>query len=128
MTAPVVLSEELRRQIFDHCLAALPNEGCGLLAMDANRVTKVYPTGNEDASPISYTVPPQEHFDALIDAEERGWTLGGVFHSHPRGPAGMSQTDLTRALEPDWVYLVVDLGGAKPVITAWGNRRYLSLE
>lgn len=99
------------REIIDHCLAELPNEGCGLLAVSEGRVVAVYPTSNQDRSPSSYTIPPQEHFDVLTDAESRGWQIGGVFHSHPDGPAEMSSIDLERALEPDWAYVVVGLGG-----------------
>lgn len=118
MTRPVAhLPDHLREQIIAHCVAALPNEGCGLLAMDGDRVVKVYPTGNTDSSPSSYTIPPQEHFDALSDAEARGWRIGGVFHSHPRGPARMSATDIARALEPDWIYVVVGLGGRRPELS-----------
>lgn len=124
----VRLPEGLRRQMLNHCLAALPNEGCGMLAMKGDRVMKVYPMRNDDASPVSYTVPPHEHFDALSDAESNGWTLGGVFHSHPRGPARMSDTDLARVVDPEWVYLVIDLGGTRPVITAWGDGQYVGLE
>lgn len=117
MTRPAVhLPEHCRQQIIDHCLAELPNEGCGLLAVDAGSVVAVYPTTNADASPVSYTVPPEEHYAALIDAESRGWELGGVFHSHPRGPAQLSGVDKARALEPDWVYVVVGLGGSEPVV------------
>lgn len=121
MTGPVVLTDELRRQIIDHCLAALPNEGCGMLAMDGDRIVKVYPTGNEDASPVSYTIPPQEHYDALVDAESHGWRIGGVFHSHPNGPAQMSDTDLAKVGDPDWVYLIVSLAGGRPEVEAWRN-------
>jgi len=98
-----------------------------MLAMDGDRVVKVYPTENDDESPISYTIPPQQHFDALSDAETNGWRLGGVFHSHPHGPARMSDTDLARALEPDWIYLVIDLGGTRPFISAWGDGQYVGL-
>jgi desampylase len=113
------LSDEHRRQIVDHCRTALPNEGCGMLALDSHRVVKVYPTGNENPSPTSYTIPPQEHYDALTDAESNGWRLAGVFHSHPKGPASMSATDLARVTEPDWVYVVVGLNGDEPDLTAW---------
>jgi proteasome lid subunit RPN8/RPN11 len=117
MTRPVVhLPDDLRRRIIEHCLAELPNEGCGLLAVDADNVVRVYPATNADASPTSYTIPPQEHYDALIDAESNGWRIGGVFHSHPGGPAEMSSVDLERALEPDWVYVVVGLGDGEPVV------------
>lgn len=120
MTPPVAsLPDDLRRQIVDHCLSELPNEGCGLLAVNGDRVVKVYPASNEDASPKSYTIPPPEHYDALVDAESHGWELGGVFHSHPTGPAAMSATDLEKALEPGWIYLVVSLDGDYPAITGW---------
>lgn len=120
MTRPVVrLADDLRRRIIEHCLAELPNEGCGLLALDGNDVVAIYPTSNQDRSPVSYTVPPEEHYAALVDAESRGWQLGGVFHSHPNGPAELSPVDLDRALEPEWVYLVVGLAG-DPELRAWG--------
>lgn len=117
--ATVSLPDALRRRMVEHCIAALPNEGCGLLAMDGNTVVMVYPTGNEDASPVRYTIPPQEHFSALLDAENRGWRLGGAFHSHPTGPARMSTTDLDRALDGDWLYVVLGLEGG----VEWGGWR-----
>jgi proteasome lid subunit RPN8/RPN11 len=119
MTRPAVhLPEEARRQIIDHCRDQLPNEACGLLAVDAGRVVKVYPTDNLDSSPDSYTVPPDDHYRALIDAESHGWTLGGVFHSHPNGTAQMSTTDVAGANEPEWLYVVVGFEGG-PDLTAW---------
>ncbi len=118
MTTPAAsLPESLRRRIVDHCLAELPNEGCGLLAVNDGRIVEIYPTTNSDRSPISYTIPPEEHFDALTDAESRGWDIGGVFHSHPNGPAQMSSIDRERALERDWIYVVVGLGGSTPEVT-----------
>lgn len=127
MTPAVHLPEQLRQQILEHCLAALPNEACGMLAMDGDRVVKVYPTGNDDTSPVSYTIPPQEHYEAVVDAESNGWEIRGAFHSHPSGPARMSETDLARALEGGWIYLVIDLAGREPVITAWGDGQYVAL-
>jgi proteasome lid subunit RPN8/RPN11 len=126
MKRPVVhLPEHLRQRIIGHCIGELPNEGCGLLALDGDRIVQVYPTANADASPSSYTIPPQQHFDALTDAESRGWEIGGVFHSHPAGPARLSVVDLERALDPDWVYVVVGLRG-EPEVSAW--RRGTELE
>jgi proteasome lid subunit RPN8/RPN11 len=117
MTRPVVhLRDHLRQEIIDHCLSELPNEGCGLLAMDGDLVMKVYPARNVEPSPTSYTVDPEEHYRALHDAESNGWRLGGVFHSHPNGPAEMSPTDLEKALDPDWVYVVVSLRGEPTIV------------
>ncbi|MCI0425341.1 MAG: M67 family metallopeptidase [Actinobacteria bacterium] len=119
MTTPVVLlPESLRTRILEHCLASLPEEGCGLLAMEGGTVVGVYPTTNQDHSPNRYTIPPAEHYAALVEAESRGWELGGVFHSHPHGPASLSTVDLENAIEPDWIYVVVGLGG-DPEVRGW---------
>lgn len=122
MTRPVVhLPEHLRQEIIDHCRSELPNEGCGLLAMDGERVVKVYPTSNAEASQYDYTVAPEEHIAALTNAEDSGWVLGGTFHSHPKGSAEPSMTDVRSALEPEWVYLVVGLRG-DPELRGWSIR------
>ena len=119
MTRPAAfLPDDLGQEIIDHCLSELPNEGCGLVAVSVGRVVSVYPTSNSDSSPSSFTIPPEEHYAALTDAESNGWEIGGVFHSHPAGPAAMSSTDLARALEPDWTYFVVGLDGDRPTILA----------
>jgi proteasome lid subunit RPN8/RPN11 len=119
MTKPVVhLPEVLAERILTHCLASLPNEGCGLFAMDGDRLVQVYPTSNAADSPVSYTVPPAEHYAALEDAESSGWRLGGVFHSHPFGSAELSMIDLQAAIEPEWIYLVVGMRG-QPEIRGW---------
>ena len=36
----------------------------------------------------AFLVDPVEHFAALQHAEGNGWTIGGVFHSHPNGARG----------------------------------------
>ena len=74
------------------------------------RVGFVWPTAsNRDQSASNYTVDPSEHVRALRHAERNGWSLGGVFHSHPDGDAHPSCTDVAGALEPDWLYAVVGL-------------------
>lgn len=115
------LPDDLRDEIIDHCLAEAPNEGCGLIALADGAVVKVYETANIDASPSSFTVPPEEHYEALQDAESRGWEIGGVFHSHPSGTARPSMVDVMAARDPEWLYLVVGLSG-EPEIKAWRIR------
>lgn len=128
MTRPVVsLPDGIRRRIIDHCISELPNEGCGLLAMDDETIVRVYLTSNQDASPNSYTIPPQEHYEALVDAESRGLMIGGVFHSHPAGPPAMSTTDVGGALEPEWLYVVVGLDGDEPEVTGWRDGTTVAL-
>jgi proteasome lid subunit RPN8/RPN11 len=91
-----------------HAEFCAPQEACGLVAVDAaGRARMVYCLTNLDASPVSYTLDPAEHIRALYHAERNGWSLGGVFHSHPAGRAVPSATDVQQALEPEWIYLVV---------------------
>jgi len=93
--------------IVEHARSEYPNEACGLLAVDGDGcVRHAYALTNADRSPVSYTVDPDQHFAALTDAETRGWALGGSFHSHPRTDPIPSQTDIARALEPDWIYVI----------------------
>ncbi len=77
---------------------------------DLGRLTFAYPLTNADPSPVSYTIDPDEHFQALRHAESRGWKIAGVFHSHPGGPATPSMIDVQSALEPDWLYLIAAAG------------------
>ncbi|MDX1469605.1 MAG: M67 family metallopeptidase [Acidimicrobiia bacterium] len=122
MTRPAVhLPERLRSEIIDHCRSELPNEGCGLIALAGDQIVRVYPTDNKDRSPSGFTIPPEQHYAALTDAESNGWALGGVFHSHPHGTAKPSMVDVQTALDPDWVYLVVGLRGGTDM-RAWSIR------
>jgi proteasome lid subunit RPN8/RPN11 len=93
-----------------HARFADPEEACGLLAADAGgRLRMAYCLTNLDASPTAYTIDPSEHIKALYHADGLGWHLAGVFHSHPAGAAVPSPTDVARALEPDWLYLIIGL-------------------
>lgn len=88
----------------------------------------VYPTPNDSPSPEdSFVVPPPDHYRALTHAESRGWSLAGSYHSHPRGVAAPSDTDIAKALDPGWFYLVVGLGAA-PRITGWRIRAGVATE
>jgi len=101
---------EIRRAMVAHALFCYPEEACGLLAADdEGRLHMAYCLSNVDRSPATYTLEPQEHFGALRHAETRGWHLAGVFHSHTHSPAYPSPTDVARALEPDWLYVLVSL-------------------
>jgi len=101
------LPEQVRLAILAHADHCAPDECCGLLAVDdEGRIRFAYPLSNVDPSPVSYTIDPDEHFQAIRHAESMGWEIAGTFHSHPAGPAVPSMIDVQSALEPDWLYLV----------------------
>lgn len=104
------IPHEAREAMIAHARFCFPEEACGLFAMDdADLVTMVYALTNTEHSPVAYTVDPTEHFRAMRHAERNGWRLGGVFHSHTHTAAYPSNTDVARALEPEWVYTLVSL-------------------
>ncbi len=117
------------RTIVAHCYDGLPDEACGLLAglveTDAEPtgvVSTVYPCTNADASARTYTVDSRELLRAMRDAESRHEDLIGVWHSHTHSDAYPSDTDVRQALEPSWVYVLVSLKHAEPVLRAYRIR------
>jgi len=106
-----------------HCWDGLPLEACGLLAglapgqdVDA---TACYPTANAAASARVYTVDPKGFLRADRDAEDRGLTIVGVFHSHTHTAAYPSPTDVAQAPDPGWHYVVVSLADGPPVVRSY---------
>ena len=119
----VRLAADVLAAIVTHALATAPEEGCGLLAMDASgAVRHAYCLANVEHSPVRFTVDPDGHYAALRQAEAAGWRIGGDFHSHPRSPALPSRTDVVGALDPEWLHVIVGLGGGQPEVRAWWIR------
>ena len=94
-----------------HCLDRLPEEACGLLAgpPGEDRAQVCYPVPNVDESARTYTLDPLGHLRADRDAEERGLEIIGVFHSHTHTDAYPSATDVEKAPDPGWHYVLVSL-------------------
>jgi len=93
-----------------HAFFSFPEEACGLLAADGEgSLCMAYCLTNSEHSPVAYTLDPTEHYRALHHAESNGWHLAGVFHSHTRTAGYPSPTDVARALEPEWLYVLVSL-------------------
>jgi len=129
-TDPVlVLSGAQYRTIVAHCYDGLPDEACGLLAgpvgadgEPTGAVTAVYPCTNADASARTYTVDSRDLIRAMRDAESRQEDLVAVFHSHTHSDAYPSDTDVRQAMEPHWLYVLVSLRHAEPVLRTYRIR------
>ena len=104
-----------------HCLAAYPEEGCGLLGGDphSGQVGTVFPTANAAASARVYTVDPRDHLRADRAAEDAGQSIIGVFHSHTHTDAYPSDTDTRQAPDPTWHYVLVSLRDTHPVVRSY---------
>jgi proteasome lid subunit RPN8/RPN11 len=93
-------------EIFAHVDAHKPNEACGLLGGQGGRVEKVYLMANATPSPVRYSMEPEKLIQTILEIEERGWELLGIFHSHPAGPPTPSATDIAEAYYPDSAYVI----------------------
>ena len=83
-----------------------PEEACGLIAGQGNKVESVYAVTNSLHSPYRFRMDAQEQVNAFLEIERRGWELQAIFHSHPAGPATPSPTDLNEFAYPGVVYLI----------------------
>ena len=119
----LTISDTVRSRMIEHCLDGRPEEACGLLAGtvdgDSAEATVCYPGRNLAASAYVYELDPKDHLHADRDAEEQGLEIVGVFHSHTHTEAYPSPTDVARAPDPYWHYVLVSLRDAEPVIRSF---------
>ncbi len=99
-----------------HAVSGLPNEACGLLALHGNVVRRVYCLENVAASPDRFTIDPDGHHDAVIDADENGWEIAASFHSHPDGREQPSETDIEMSPGAEWLHVILGMGSSLPSI------------
>jgi proteasome lid subunit RPN8/RPN11 len=106
----VRISRDLLDEIVAHAREEVPNECCGMVAGANGRATHIYRARNAEASPLRYTIHPQDQFRITMEIEERGEEIAAIYHSHTHSPAEPSQTDINLAANwPDPVYLICSL-------------------
>lgn len=117
----VVLPAALQQRIFRHLEAAHPNEGGGFLlgSQDAEtvRIVDIIPIENvfeKEEQYHRYAMTPLDWARLEDQADERGLTLVGYFHSHPDSPAIPSIYDRDHAL-PNFTYIITQVNEAKAV-------------
>ena len=69
--------------------ARKPEEACGLLVGreegDRIKVEEVVPMSNLSKSSERFSIDPEEMYVVLQEAEDKGMTVVGSYHSHPSG-------------------------------------------
>lgn len=121
----LVLSATVADELLGHARSEQPNEACGLLAGDlaSGLASRYLPARNAEASPLRYTVHPDDLVRIVFGIEDAGEDLVGIFHSHTHTPAVPSPTDLRAAQYPDAFYLLATLSDpdARPAaaLRAW---------
>jgi [CysO sulfur-carrier protein]-S-L-cysteine hydrolase len=114
--AQVVLPRAIADAVTAHARAELPNEACGLVigsapAAAGGLAVRYEACRNVAASPVRYTIHPDDVARHLIAADDADEVLWGIVHSHVRTAAVPSATDVGLAFYPDALYLLVSLAG-----------------
>jgi proteasome lid subunit RPN8/RPN11 len=105
--------------------AAYPNEGCGALlgksAGGLRHVTASLPVPNtETGTPrMRFEVAPRDYMAVEDEADRRGLSLLGFWHSHPDDTAQASKTDRAYAWEGLLTVIVSVPRGTPGAIIAW---------
>lgn len=113
---------EIIERISEHSRDGLPNEACGLLTGVDDTVLRFYPMTNTDASAEHFSFDPAEQFAVLREARSEGHRIIANYHSHPATPARPSDEDIRLAFDPDIIYVIVSLAGARPDLKAFRIR------
>ena len=98
-----------------------PLEMCGLIAGEtgADHAARFYPCRNAAESAKVYTIDPKDFLHAELDADDRGWEINGVVHSHTHSEPYPSPTDIAQAPDPAWHYVIVSLKRDAPELRSY---------
>ena len=87
-----------------------PEEACGYLAGNVTGhkafVQAVIPIENITHNQTSFRMNPQDQINALYWMDENQMEPLGFYHSHPDGPAYLSETDLKELHDPSLTLLL----------------------
>ncbi len=127
---PIELNRALQARIFAQMESTFPNEGGGFLLGEttdtgATRIidiTQVENIFDVDEQYHRYAMTPQDWMRLEDEADGRGLTLVGYYHSHPNSPAIPSVYDRDHAL-PNFVYIITSVqDGAAVDMQVWRLR------
>jgi proteasome lid subunit RPN8/RPN11 len=86
--------------------AKVPEEACGFAVGIGNVARLIIPVTNSLHDPYRFRMDPQEQLNAFLLAEEKGWEILAVYHSHPHGISMPSATDYKELTFPGLIYLI----------------------
>ena len=116
-----ILTSDLQQQIFRQMEAGYPNEVGGFLLgsltgndVTVNEIIQIENVFEKEEQFHRYAMKPLDWARLEDQADERGLTLVGYYHSHPDSPAIASIYDRDHAL-PNFTYIITSVVAGKAV-------------
>ena len=95
----IFLPKKVIGNMFDHSLNSDPEEACGVLLGNQNRVLENIRVKNIHEEPLTrYTMDPNELLKLTLEAEKKDHDVLGFYHSHVYSQAYPSSTDINEAI------------------------------
>ncbi|WP_243030220.1 M67 family metallopeptidase [Thermus altitudinis] len=126
MSQVLYVPRRLLEETRTHLDKEVPREGVGLWA-GRREVERVIPLPNVHPEPLTgYLAEPLALLRALKELEREGLSLLAIYHSHPKGPALPSPTDIREAR---WrvPYVIFGTDGVRAFLLPEGREVPLSL-
>jgi proteasome lid subunit RPN8/RPN11 len=115
----MLIASDLLDELVAHARSELPNESCGMHAVDGERFTHFFPARNEFASPMRFRIDSADQIRIWKAIDELGLETS-IFHSHPNSEASPSQTDINLARDwPGAIWVICSLAGEEAVVRAF---------
>jgi proteasome lid subunit RPN8/RPN11 len=103
----MILPKVLYDQMIAHARTAHPEECCGLVCGDFEKVNRLFPSENifKGDKTTAFELDPKVRFQQIRETGER--SLLGFYHSHPNGICAPSETDKSMVYEPELIWFLV---------------------
>jgi proteasome lid subunit RPN8/RPN11 len=105
-TTRLFIPGELQDTMLEHVISCLPEEACGMIGGQDDRVQLVLPAVNELHSPTAFRMAASDLVKHFYQLEEQNLDLIAIYHSHPNGPVVPSDQDLQEFNYPGVYYLI----------------------
>jgi proteasome lid subunit RPN8/RPN11 len=120
-SAQFVVGPQLLGDFIDLARAEKPKECCGIGLGPAGVIQEFHALENVHEEPVTrYEISAKEQLRLHLRAEDRGWEITLVFHSHPATEPYPSVTDISLAGWPDAVYAIIGMADPElPLLRAY---------
>ena len=126
MSEQLDIAPRVAREVFTHALDEAPHECCGvLIGPDTAHATEAVRAENVHENPrTEYEIDPEVLFEAVERTEGTPVEIVGFYHSHPRGYASFSETDVARGSWQGKRYLLASLAPLTFVGGVWNGEGF----